>query len=469
MNENELLLSHAARWAAERDRTFDPELVDLALSLRSVHDGLPANRWPAHSVQHLMLVRWPAHGPDVCPDVPLLVASLDTFWRFLRSSGRMAGKSAEPTDLLREAKTAAKRMPAACADESNYSASKSLMAFGREIGITMDNLADVDEVNTRLQQIVEAWNALPDEERMSRTADAGYAGSRMGGALTKAAGAVQDTGALPPGWTLPMPARLDDEGEGEDLFASDPADSAPHIQGSGFVRQVLALAEWVGKGREVTSTGVLRPAVAREAYRDLGLWEWERSWLRAQGADVPEDPEADAALAEASLRSWRTAADCLALDRLWLPAAVSGTVVLDRRRAVRGREGEPLDPMGWVKLGLLLMAGLAECTARELRLTPLVTVLLSLSEQYGEPSTVANLREIWWSSDANELATALPDSPQARTVSDRVLGGCLAMFGDCGLWVRRRGKLVGTPFGWDVALFFVAMADENGWDDEPTD
>lgn len=459
MDDNDLLLRHAERWASERKRTFDRELLETALDLRATHDGHAANRWPARSVEHLMLQRWPAHGPD-CPDVGVLISTLDTFWRFLRSTGRMAGASAEPADLLREAKSAGRRMPAACADPSKHSASKSLLAYGREIGIDFDDVPTIDEANARMQRIVQAWNALPDAERLGRTPDAGFAGSRMGGALTDAAASMLASGQVPAGFSLPEPPRLDED-EDERYFPSDPADSAPHVRKSGFVRQALALADWVGAGREVTAAGVLRPAVAREAYRELGLWDWERGWYQAQGGTIPDDPDAEAQLAAERQSSWRSAGDCLALDRLWFPAVEAELIEVGRRTAVRVAV-QPKDPMGWVQLGLRLVVGLLDRTGGD-DYELLLTVLLQVSEQVGGPTTVEALRETWWRSEENELGLLADPELNSREASDRSLDAFLAMFDDCGLWVRRRGGvLVGTPLGWDAALVLMSILDGEG-------
>ncbi len=143
-----------------------------------------------------MLTRWPAHGPLDPPDVPTLLATLETFWRFLRNTGRMAGGSADPGDLAREAKSASRRMAAACADPANFGQSKQLFSFGREIGITLDDVADTYEANQRMEKIVEAWNALPAEERLRRSPASGNAGSRMGRAVTEAAGQLQPTASF---------------------------------------------------------------------------------------------------------------------------------------------------------------------------------------------------------------------------------------------------------------------------------
>ena len=79
---------------------------------------------------------------------------------------------------------------------------------------------------------------------------------------------------------------------------------------SGYVSACLALADWVGDGRQVTAAGFLRPAVAREAYQHLDLWIWDRSYdKRAHPRSALDDlpAEAERLLAEAALNSWRSA------------------------------------------------------------------------------------------------------------------------------------------------------------------
>lgn len=98
------------------------------------------------------------------------------------------------------------------------------------------------------------------------------------------------------------------------------ARAAQATQASPFVQQCLRLREWLGDSKPVTQAGYLRPSVAREAYLYLDLWPWDRALRRAQFPGQALDdlgPEADAAMAEATLHSWRSAVDCLALDRLW--------------------------------------------------------------------------------------------------------------------------------------------------------
>lgn len=58
---------------------------------------------------------------------------------------------------------------------------------------------------------------------------------------------------------------------------------------SKYLRSMLALAAWVGERREVTTTGVLRPALAREVSEVLGLGAWQRDQLerRYPEGDLP--------------------------------------------------------------------------------------------------------------------------------------------------------------------------------------
>ncbi len=132
-----LLITHAEQWSAKARRPLDVDLLETALSLRDTHDRRPGTSWPEGSAAELMTVRWPGHGPLDPPDVEVLVATLETFWRFLRATGRMASGSADVKVLTREARRSAAAMRDRLADPAAYGASKSLLAFGREIGITV--------------------------------------------------------------------------------------------------------------------------------------------------------------------------------------------------------------------------------------------------------------------------------------------------------------------------------------------
>lgn len=454
MDDNQLLIRHAEKWAAGRGRVLETDVLGVALNLRAMHDGLAANRWPTRSVEHLMLVRWPSHGPKDPPDIPTLVSTLDSFWRFLRGTGRMAGASADPASLLKEARAAARRMRAACADRANWSQSKQLIGFGEEVGISLDDAADVDEVNARMQQIMSAWNTLPEDVRRSRMPSVGNVGSRMGRAPTDAMATYQQTGGLPEDWRLPAPPRLDDEDGEEAVFPNAPEVSAPQVRSCGFVQKVLELAEWVGSGRETTEIGVLRPAVAQEAYDTLDLWTWEREWARANGSMIPDTPEGEALMAR-TYQVWRSAADCLPLDRLWRSAVAAGLITIAGKRATRNTDALPHGDDEWVVLGHELLLALIGNAQRRLAFDPLLGTLFAISARVGEPSTTAELRDVWWNSPRNDVAQALQGDPIGREFSDRTLDRCLVMFGDCGLWILRHDHLVGTAFGWDFALMLI--------------
>lgn len=456
MDEHDLLLRHAERWASDHGRPLDSELLDEALRLRSTHDGLAANRWPERSVTHLMLVRWPAHGPLDPPDVPALLATLETFWRFLRNTGRMAGGSAEPSSLIREAKSAGRQMVKACADPANLGPSKQMMLFGREIGITLDDVEDMGDANARLAQIMDAWNSLPMAERQRRSPSTGSFGSRMGEAMAEAAGHLLQHGELPAGWAMPDPPRLEDEADDETVHVTDPAISAPLYKASSYLRQVLALCEWVGDGREVTDTDVLRPTVARKAYADLGLWAWERDWLVAMGMELPDGERLDAALARTGLSRWRTAADCLALDRLWLPALNAGLIVIDGKKAVFDRSALPETDEQWAQLAQVLSLGLARVAQHESVLDPLLGILFAIAWENKAPRSEAELADLWWDTPVNWCPTGLTDQERARQLSDQYLQRCLVMFRDTGAWTTRRGKLIGTEVGHDLALVIMS-------------
>lgn len=464
MDDHELLLRHAEKWAAERGRVFDRDLVDTAIELRATHDGLAANRWPARTVEHLMLERWPSHGPLEAPDTSSLVASLETFWRFLRTTGRMAGSSAEPAKLVQEARKAAPKMAAACADHSRFGANKSLFSFGREIGIEIDDVPTLEELQDRLQRIGDAWNALPAAERLRRSGDSADAGSRMSRAMTAGMSHLLDVGELPPGWSLPATPRLDEDDEGEYFLPRDPGLTAPLVRSSAYVRQVLALCDWVGDGREVTDIGVLRPAVAREAYSTLGLWEWDLADLRSM-SNRPA-PEALDRMKDDWLHVWRSAAECFALDRLWVPALDAGLITLKGKVARRNPAAIPRGDLEWSQLGHVLLLALRR-RSDPIHAAPLLGILLTLQSEFGGgPATVERLRDWWWANPENTLREVLGDEmEQGRFLSDRTLDRSLFMFGDTGLWNRRGRRIVSTHLGWDFGLI-LASADEQGLFDE---
>jgi hypothetical protein len=425
MAGSELLIRHAAKWAEKRSAPFDADLLETALELRSLHDGLAANRWPEGSVEHLMLERWPAHGPSGVPDVDALVATLESFWKFLSNTGRMARGSADPRVLRAEARRAEGEMTAAAADTGRHSQGKVLQEFGREIGISLDEAESMEDLQDRLDRVAEAWNNLPQEERFRRS---------------------------------PGKPRLDDD-DGGVLLPADPELSAPQWLGSAFCRSLIAFAQWVGDGREVTATGQLRPAVAREAYRELDLWEWERGWWRI-GHDEVLDPEADEIMREVSATSWRSAGDSPALARLWSTLVATGLVEVRSKRAVVGRAIPTAPAEEVVEFGLMALAYLVLSLRETLDMTCLGFVIFSIALDDGPPPTRDGLIEAWWTSPANPMNRAEFSEETRRIlrrISDDEVRRCLEIFCDCGLWVEDEGTLVGTEFGWDFALILTRL------------
>lgn len=113
-----------------------------------------------------------------------------------------------------------------------------------------------------------------------------------------------------------------------DVLVADLADAA---LGCTALTRARKLAEWVGPGRELTSSGVLRPPVAAEACRALGI--------RMPGARL------------------RSALDVDELMRDWAAATDAGLIVADGRRACAVPDlAGPADPelvlAAWVQAAL---------------------------------------------------------------------------------------------------------------------
>ncbi|ROR54444.1 hypothetical protein EDD41_1651 [Luteococcus japonicus] len=113
-------------WAGRRGHQLDVDLLVQALDLRLLHDDLGDNHWPAGSVRQLMVERYPASGPVEPPAAEELLATLEVFWRFLRSDGRMNVRSASPAELVAEGRKARGRMAKACQEAAMVTARRAL-------------------------------------------------------------------------------------------------------------------------------------------------------------------------------------------------------------------------------------------------------------------------------------------------------------------------------------------------------
>lgn len=442
MDSHELLIRHAQDWAKPRSRELDPDLLKEALRLRVDHDGEPAQTWRAGSVEHLMLVLWPAYGSR--PVVATVQTTLDTFWRFLRGTGRMASASASPAELRKEAKRAAATMSDAYDDPANHSQNRILADFGASIGIELEGAADIDDLQQRMDRLTQAWNALPMVERVRRMPDPSPRGAR-GAEMTRALnGAAAEEEAVPP-------------------TAEETAQIAEWARSAPFVQQCLRLLEWVGEGREVTQAGLLRPAVAREAYQHLDLWPWERGLedLRTEqrGAELPDDPEADALRARTALTWWRTAGDCIPLDRLWYALEMAPLIEIrtTRARALRGRPDTDKD---WAVTALTLILGQAVRMGITLA-EPLAHVLTDVAA--GEHS----LRRITdhWGQAACLKYTVSSDDILVDLQRTWLLEA-LYVFGDAGLWHVEGDRMVLTTLGEFFIEPLLGALDDGMFGDE---
>ena len=453
VDQHELLIRHALAWADKRKQPLDRDLLGTVLNLRDFHDLSAPQEWPAGSAEHLMLVRWPSHGPSGVPDVDRLVETLDSFWRFLRGTGRMASSSADPRELAKEARRAAPRMPDACADPTRHGAAKSLVEFGESIGLSLDEAGSMEELNERMQQIVEAWNALPDDQRMAMSPSSAHQGSLRGMAATDLMASLMDDDD-----GLDDVFGLSDE-DGNIPFA-DLSEVATDVRAAPFVQQCRRLVGWVGeRGREITPKGVLRLAPAREAYDLLGLGEWEREADRlAYGDLVSELPLESQELWVATAReSFRSAADCRPLHRLWTACLEAGLLELSRTRVYAAWD-EPASEEEWRHLGVVLASAVL-INAAPIHVSPLMGALLHLLDPARESMPLTELEDWWWQSPKNHHTLVGRRDETARRWSDSALHRALHEMEDLRVWRRDGDALLPTAFGHDVALLASALVD----------
>jgi hypothetical protein len=332
-----LLVSHFTNWTQAKGREVDVQLLEGLLDLRATYDDLEPTLWPAGSVQDLLLRLVPAKGPTEPLPSDATVDALDAYFRFLRSTGRMSARSATPADLAKEARRSAKKMAAAARDRTNWSPGKTMIDFGASIGLSLDDLSSADELQGRLDQISAAWNELPIHERQRLDPPKGNLSGR-----TRAMTAYQteiEMEALIRSFTYQMP-------QGD---LPSPGAVAPIIREAALISQLEALTRWIEPRAEVTATGVLRPAAARQAFVDLGLASWMRESLRIDYAEVSSrvSPEEMETLLDtvAPMQTWRSARDCPALDRLWNAALTCrGSESRDVGRTPRGQSSWTMRP-----------------------------------------------------------------------------------------------------------------------------
>lgn len=349
-------------------------------------------------------------------------------------------------------------MPAACEDPTRRSASKTLMEFGESIGLTLDGLDSIEEANERLQQIMHAWNELPDDQRMSLAPQSAHQGSLRGVAATQLMATMLDEDDD----DVEDPWGLGDE-NGVIPFA-DLAEVAADVRASTFVQQCRRLVEWVGDGREITSKEVLRLAPAREAYDVLGLAQWDLTDERlATGGEWEEmPPEAEELWARAARDAFRSAADCRALDRLWLPCLEAGMLELSRTRAYAAWV-EPESDEEWRHRGVALVASLL-MHLESMHVHAVIGTLVHLLDPARESLPLRELEDWWWQSPRNVYSLLGSGEEKIRARSNRALHRALHEMDDTRVWRRDSDELQPTAFGHDVALLAATLAERGAID-----
>ena len=379
------LLRHFSSYAAAKGRDVDVELLAELLRLRDSYDDLEATFWPAGSVEHLLLERWPSKTMIATPDPEVLVESLDAWFRFLRRTGRMSGRSADSKELTREARRVAPRMGEVSADRSHWSSTKVLMDFGRSRGIELDNLPDEESLQAALDRTSAAWSALPLAERRRLMPDVSGRGHRDD--LSECERLVEEHGVDDPVIALLM--SFDSRLPGGKLPRPDV--TGAQFQRAPYVQQVVELAEWARNGQPLTDRDVLRLAPSRDAFAELGLEAWTRSQLERRDHDESLPGVARVGrerwIEDEIAKPWRSAADCDALDRLWFGGFAAGLLEIQGRK-VFGRPPQNRGPEEWLNVGVTAVAGLLE--RLELQGARLIVVVHALLTSYvGRRSAVS--------------------------------------------------------------------------------
>lgn len=253
------------------------------------------------------------------------------------------------------------------------------------------------------------------------------------------------------------------------LAPGDPVISAREARTSGFTQACLALAEWVGDRKEVTSIGVLRPALARDAYETLDLFSWERAhspmYTDRHAVQVTSEAQWDI-LRQSATHAWTTAADCEPLDRLWHASCLAGLIDVHRTVA-RSTKGRPTSDREWLHLGLRLFFGLVIRDSSERRDVLMGALLIPLAADDGA-IPVGAVTEWWLERNGFDGLVAERGQEGARIYREIYTAHVERMlhtYDDAALWTRADGWLTLTEFGRD-ACRVLAGAVEDGWFDE---
>lgn len=416
MDENELLLRHTATWASAKGRTLDHDLLATALALWTGREGHFAQLWPIGSAETLLLQHWPSHEPIRGQDVEVLVATLETFWRFLRGTGRLRSDSAEPKALAKEARRAAPKM-VMVSDDPRPSGPVTIEEALTEWG---EALVEDAEFDRELQEEIDEQD-LYEQSRHDET------------------------------WAL-----LPDSHDG---WAADPPleASAREARQSPFIQECLRFARWVGDGRRITN-GVLRPEQVREAQVEFKLGAWEREFLA-------RSPLAHTAAPFSSSRHGHVPAGLLgeldhlvttrALQSLWNACAATDLIQVGSttaRATSAADRAHTRSPDDWAELGqeALITAVMTRHFFEPLE--PVLRVLFPFLREGVDRVEMSDVRDWWWVHEVNPWAGLGLGILQAHRSSDRQADRLLWAMDDTGLWQRDGETLHRTALGMDVAM-----------------
>ncbi|WP_288798907.1 hypothetical protein [uncultured Arsenicicoccus sp.] len=101
-------------------------------------------------------------------------STVECFVAFLRSTGRLAHGSGEAKKLARAARRGAAFLAEHGEDRRGWSPTKTLLDHA---GIDVDEVRDIEDLQSRLDDAMASFNALPEQERrtlMPMPGDEGY-------------------------------------------------------------------------------------------------------------------------------------------------------------------------------------------------------------------------------------------------------------------------------------------------------
>lgn len=438
------LIAAAEAWAAKTRRPLDPNLLHAALRRHDDSDRAPGTAWPTGSAEPLLADSRLAPSTDR----DALVRSLDTYWRFLRATGRMASGSADPKALTKEAQRAARRAAGQRTPRSTPAEATSLGRREFEEGMAelvdqfraeldekrirsgfdddLDDLADDDPWDT---WAAERWenDDCPGCDECGWEGDRFEAGRLLQAADFKIPGLTDLTGI-----DLPIP----DDGAVREL-----------VTGSGYFQNIQRLCAWLGdRGRPVTDEGWLTLCAARQAVTVLDLDEWVRTVL-------DEEPELE-----------ERAGEHEGLGRLHQPAVNAGFI------DIRGARAYPVTVLPssdeeWASAACALLLE-AHAWVSEIGCGPLVLGLLLHLAMHGSLSRT-DLEDWWRSAPANDiegLSRMFEQTPDGlemaattRAADDRRFRSTLAWWMDTAVWRESGGQLEITDLGITLLHALIAI------------